>query len=68
MQDTWPTIVTCFLAILSGLAITLLCLAVFQKPLPALPISIGLGMVFYFCTSMLVDPLLKVLLEQQVFI
>jgi presenilin 1 len=91
MLDTWPTIVTCFLALLTvslamlysgfdvvsfielnsviqGLCFTLFCLAWFQKPLPALPISIALGIIFYFATSAIADPFLKHLLEKQIFI
>eukprot|EP00299_Pterocystis_sp_00344_P008172 c2996_g1_i1.p1 GENE.c2996_g1_i1~~c2996_g1_i1.p1 ORF type:complete len:506 (+),score=105.36 c2996_g1_i1:13-1530(+) len=68
LLDTWPTVVTCFLALITGLCLTLFFLALLRKPLPALPMSISLGIVFYFATSALVDPFLKTLLENQVFL
>eukprot|EP00669_Euglena_mutabilis_P005387 TRINITY_DN16832_c0_g1_i1.p1 TRINITY_DN16832_c0_g1~~TRINITY_DN16832_c0_g1_i1.p1 ORF type:complete len:311 (-),score=125.36 TRINITY_DN16832_c0_g1_i1:136-1068(-) len=48
--------VVCMLAILMGLCATLLCLGVFRKALPALPISIGLGIAFFFLTRFLLIP------------
>ncbi len=47
-----------FLAIISGLGITLLLLALMQKALPALPVSIALGVVFYFLTRLTLEPFL----------
>lgn len=42
------TVYACYLAIIAGLGITLMLLSVYQKALPALPVSIMLGVVFYF--------------------
>lgn len=47
-----------YLAIIAGLGLTLLCLAVFQKALPALPFSIALGVAFYFLTRLTLEPFL----------
>ncbi|KAG6520771.1 hypothetical protein ZIOFF_017831 [Zingiber officinale] len=44
------TVYACYLAIMAGLAITLLLLAVYRKALPALPVSIALGILFYLLT------------------
>ena len=50
------TVVASYLAIVAGLGATLLLLAVYQKALPALPISIALGMAFYFIPRFVLEP------------
>jgi presenilin 1 len=50
------TVYACYLAIISGLGCTLILLSVFRHPLPALPISIALGFMFYFLTRLLMEP------------
>ncbi|KXZ53562.1 hypothetical protein GPECTOR_6g478 [Gonium pectorale] len=52
------TVFAAYLAIIAGLGLTLLCLAVFQKALPALPFSIALGVAFYFVTRLTLEPFL----------
>lgn len=50
------TVYACYLAIISGLGCTLILLSVHHKALPALPISIALGVVFYLLTRLLMEP------------
>lgn len=52
----WMTVYACYLAIVSGLGCTLILLSVYRKALPALPISIMLGIGFYFLTRLLLEP------------
>ena len=49
------TVFASYLAIVAGLGLTLLCLAVYQKALPALPFSIALGVAFYFLARLLME-------------
>ncbi|KAJ3446200.1 presenilin [Anaeramoeba flamelloides] len=55
----YETIFTCWIAILVGLAVTLFFLAVYAKALPALPISIAFGMIFFFLTKIILVPMVK---------
>ena len=58
----------CMLVILVGLCITLLLLSVYGKALPALPISIFLGVVFFFLSTAVVDPWLSSLIRTPLYV
>ncbi|CAI9786725.1 unnamed protein product [Fraxinus pennsylvanica] len=49
------TVYACYLAIIAGLGVTLILLAVYRKALPALPVSIMLGVLFYLLTRLLLE-------------
>jgi len=55
----FTTFMSCYLVILGGLGMTLVLLAVFRKALPALPISIFLGIAFYLCTRFFIVPFVE---------
>lgn len=56
------------LAILVGLLITLLILALKNRALPALPISIGLGLIFAPLTEFFATKFANLLAEEQIFV
>eukprot|EP00897_Mesotaenium_endlicherianum_P005118 jgi/Mesen1/4634/ME000241S03679 len=61
------TVYACYLAIIAGLGATLVLLAVYRKALPALPISITLGVLFYFLTRLVMDPFVVTLATHLLF-
>ena len=62
------TAFACIFAILAGLGLTLLLLAVYRKALPALPISIALGVAFYFLTRLCLEPFAVPLASQLLYV
>ncbi|KAG1672059.1 hypothetical protein FOA52_008935 [Chlamydomonas sp. UWO 241] len=54
----YMTVFASFIGVIAGLGMTLLCLAIYRKALPALPFSIALGVLFYFLTKIVMSPYL----------
>ncbi|KAI8096274.1 Presenilin-domain-containing protein [Halteromyces radiatus] len=52
----WITTVCCTIAVLTGLTATIFLLAIYKKALPALPISIAFGILFYFVAKAVLVP------------
>ena len=59
---SFTTFIACMLVILAGLGLTIVLLAVYHKALPALPISIFLGVIFYLVTRALIEPWFQAIL------
>ncbi|CAG2100225.1 unnamed protein product [Medioppia subpectinata] len=62
------TAIICYISITVGLAITLSILVTINTPLPALPISIALGVIFYFSSKYFIIPFNDELQERLIFI
>ena len=62
------TMAASFIAIILGLAGTLALLALMQRALPALPISIFLGIIFYFVTRFSIAPFIDTLLLEGIVV
>jgi presenilin 1 len=67
-QYSFTTFVACVLVILSGLGGTLVLLSVFHHALPALPISICLGIFFYFVTRAFMEPWVEAVLIKPYYV
>ncbi|VDD80203.1 unnamed protein product, partial [Mesocestoides corti] len=61
------TAVACYVAILVGMCLTIIALGFAQKALPALPISIACGIVFYFSTATVITPFVGFTSEKRLF-
>jgi len=64
----WSICFGCYVSIIVGLAGTLALLAVFQQALPALPISITLGLIAYFLGQYCMKPFLDELTIHQIIV
>lgn len=62
------TVVTCYVAILVGMCVTIIVLGITRRALPALPISIACGILFYFVTSLVISPFLEALSAQRLIL
>lgn len=67
-QYSFATFAACVLAILAGLGFTLILLAVYHHALPALPISIFLGVIFYILTRLLIEPWIENILKLPLYV
>jgi presenilin-like A22 family membrane protease len=65
---SYTTFVACTLVILDGLGMTLVLLAVYGKALPALPISIFLGVIFYLLTRYLIQPWIQSIFVAELYV
>ncbi|KAJ3259290.1 Presenilin-1 [Boothiomyces macroporosus] len=55
----WITTIISILAVLSGLVLTIFILVLKRKPLPALPISIFFGIIFFLVASLTLSPMME---------
>jgi presenilin 1 len=67
-KGDWVIISSCFVSILIGLCMTTILLGMLRRALPALPISIIFGLIFYFTSRYLLSPFALVLAVHQVFL
>ena len=67
-QYSFATFAACMLVILAGLGGTLILLAVYHHALPALPISIFLGVIFYIFTRLLIEPWIEAVMSQPYYV
>jgi presenilin 1 len=67
-QYSFATFAACMLVILAGLGGTLVLLSVFHHALPALPISIFLGVFFYIVTRLFMEPWIEAVLLKPYYV
>mmetsp|Transcript_2046 Transcript_2046/g.2898 ORF Transcript_2046/g.2898 Transcript_2046/m.2898 type:complete len:505 (-) Transcript_2046:1841-3355(-) len=67
-QYSFATFAACMLVILAGLGGTLVLLAVYRHALPALPISIALGIVFYLLTRVVIEPWIETIFQMPLYV
>ncbi|CAM9874153.1 unnamed protein product, partial [Phaeothamnion confervicola] len=64
----FATSAVCFVVILFGLSVTLGLLGLYRAALPALPISISLGVVFYLATRFSIQPYVEHLASVPIYL
>ncbi|KAG7342281.1 presenilin [Nitzschia inconspicua] len=67
-EYSFTTFMVCMLVIIAGLGGTLVLLSVFHHALPALPISIILGIFFYIVTRFLIEPWIESILLRPYYV
>jgi presenilin 1 len=67
-QYSFATFCACLLVILAGLGGTLVLLSVYHHALPALPISIFMGVIIYLFTRFFVEPWIEAVLNQPYYV
>jgi presenilin 1 len=67
-EYSFTTFMVCMLVIIAGLGGTLVLLSVFHHALPALPISIILGIFFYIVTRFMIEPWIEAILLRPYYV
>jgi len=67
-EYSFATFAACMLVILAGLGGTLVMLSVYGHALPALPVSIFLGVIFYLTTRLFVEPWTEAVLMRPYYV
>lgn len=67
-EYSFTTFMVCMLVIIAGLGGTLVLLSVFHHALPALPISIILGIFFYIVARFLIEPWIEAILLRPYYV
>ena len=67
-MHSFTTFAACMLVILSGLGGPLVLLSVYHSALPALPISIFLGVIFYLLTKVLIEPWIEFIMTSPIYV
>jgi presenilin 1 len=62
-QYSFTTFAACLLVILAGLGGTLVLLSVYHHALPALPISIFMGIITYIMTRLVIEPWIEAIMR-----
>lgn len=65
---SFTTFAACMLVILAGLGATLVLLAVYHHALPALPVSIFLGVLFYLLTRLSIEPWVQDIMKMPLYV
>lgn len=65
---SFTTFAACMLVILAGMGATLILLSVYKAALPALPISIFLGVVFYLLTRIVIEPWIQTIFQAPFYV